>query len=85
MPQAFFFSFKKIIDFPDKFEEPMRILFVRGQSAEFQEPFSLFPQHDTPPTLQEEFECRVCLSQPLYTLQEKGRSVRQRTKAIIRR
>jgi hypothetical protein len=62
----------------------VRIFFVRGQSAEFQEPFSLFSQHDTPPTFQEEFECRVRLSQVLYALQEKGGIVRQRTKPIMR-
>jgi hypothetical protein len=69
--QALFFGFEKIIDFPNEFEEPMRILFVRGQSAKFQESFSLFAQHETPPTFQEEFECRVCLSQTVYSLQEK--------------
>src|SRR5258708_103818 len=82
--QALFFSFEKIIDFPNKFEEPVRIFFVRGQSAEFQEPFSLFPQHDTPPTFQEGFEFRACLSRMVYAFQEKT-IVRCRTGNSARR
>src|SRR5260370_7526853 len=38
--QALFFSFEKIIDFPTKFEEPVRIFFFPGHSAQFHQPHS---------------------------------------------